>query len=433
MPYHQPGKILGYRALILFVLLLIVLPLLYSSTRAQETNRTFPETGKTVSGIFLQYWNTHGGLSQQGYPISDEMTLKSTDGKEYTTQFFERAVFELHPEFADTQNEVLLKLVGQTFYDRHFGTAAPPNQTINPENTLTFPETGHSLGGKFRVYWEQHGGLAQQGFPMTDEFTTTSTDGKQYTTQVFQRAVFELHPEFAGTVNEVLLRLLGVEEWAELNRPLSNPTQTVQVPATASPTAFPNDQLIRTVNGIDYEHTIKKGNEHIVIVLDNTDAQKNSITPGTVRFNPDLLADLDKTIQIVAAPGVTRPTLISEGISDEGPSGFEEGYNTLGIDDQIIFYRWDGHNMLYKWAKGWETKQNDVSAKLEAAGKLTRTFILTIASRDGKQWALSDLYNFMGDTPETRRLFHNMGYTITGVDPSFDEAPWPTFLQVSIP
>ncbi|HST04563.1 MAG TPA: plastocyanin/azurin family copper-binding protein, partial [Chloroflexia bacterium] len=32
--------------------------------------QTFAETGKTVRGLFLDYWNTHGGLAQQGFPIS---------------------------------------------------------------------------------------------------------------------------------------------------------------------------------------------------------------------------------------------------------------------------------------------------------------------------------------------------------------------------
>src|SRR5436190_4335110 len=31
-------------------------------------SRTFPETGKTVTGLFLNYWDTHGGLAQQGFP-----------------------------------------------------------------------------------------------------------------------------------------------------------------------------------------------------------------------------------------------------------------------------------------------------------------------------------------------------------------------------
>ncbi len=49
---------------------------------AQGGTRTFPETGKTLRNTFLTYWDSHGGLAQQGYPISDEMHEKSdTDGK----------------------------------------------------------------------------------------------------------------------------------------------------------------------------------------------------------------------------------------------------------------------------------------------------------------------------------------------------------------
>src|SRR3954454_19551776 len=80
--------------------------------RAQEASRTFPETGKTVRGRFLRYWDEHGGLPQQGYPISGELQEQSeTDGKPYTVQYFERAVFEQHPENA-APYDVLLSLLG---------------------------------------------------------------------------------------------------------------------------------------------------------------------------------------------------------------------------------------------------------------------------------------------------------------------------------
>src|SRR5206468_3441313 len=50
---------------------------------------TFPETGEKVCGTFLAYWYGHGGLAQQGYPISGEMQERSdTDGKAYTVQYF---------------------------------------------------------------------------------------------------------------------------------------------------------------------------------------------------------------------------------------------------------------------------------------------------------------------------------------------------------
>ncbi len=42
-------------------------------TYAQNDAHTFPETGKTVRGRFLEYWNQNGGLAQQGFPISEEL------------------------------------------------------------------------------------------------------------------------------------------------------------------------------------------------------------------------------------------------------------------------------------------------------------------------------------------------------------------------
>src|SRR5436190_5429251 len=86
------------------------------NTQAQTDSRTFPQTGKSVSGLFLNYWDGHGGLAQQGYPISDEMQEQSSvDGKTYSVQYFERAVFEAHPENKAPYN-VLLSLLGDTTY-----------------------------------------------------------------------------------------------------------------------------------------------------------------------------------------------------------------------------------------------------------------------------------------------------------------------------
>jgi hypothetical protein len=175
---------------------------------AQGISRTFPETGKTVKGRFLEYWNQNGGLPQQGYPISEEMQETSdTDGKTYTVQYFERAVFEHHPD-QPQPFDVLLSLLGVFYYNEKYGGNAP-NQKVSTDNPRRFTETGHTIGGVFRQYWESHGGLAQQGYPISDEFQEIDKDGNPRTVQYFQRAVFEYHQEFAGTSNEVLLSLLG--------------------------------------------------------------------------------------------------------------------------------------------------------------------------------------------------------------------------------
>lgn len=174
-----------------------------------SNNRTFPETGKTVNGLFLDYWDNNGGLAQQGFPISEVLTeVSDLDGKAYTVQYFERAVFEYHPEEQAPYN-VLLSQLGTFRYKELYPNDAPDQKVNNEAGSQLFPETGHSVGGKFLDYWKTHGGLAQQGFPISDEFSETNQlDGKVYTVQYFERAVFEMHPENPAPY-DVLLSQLG--------------------------------------------------------------------------------------------------------------------------------------------------------------------------------------------------------------------------------
>ena len=68
------------------------------------------------------------------------------------------------------------------------------------------PGRADSLSGPFLRYWQADGGLAIFGYPISEELME---DG--YLVQYFERNRFEYHPEFAGTRNEVLLGLLGIE------------------------------------------------------------------------------------------------------------------------------------------------------------------------------------------------------------------------------
>src|SRR5206468_1525531 len=53
----------------------------------------------TLRNGFRDYWQRYGGLTQFGYPITEEFReVSPTDGKAYTVQYFERARFEWHPE-----------------------------------------------------------------------------------------------------------------------------------------------------------------------------------------------------------------------------------------------------------------------------------------------------------------------------------------------
>jgi hypothetical protein len=82
------------------------------STFAQDQCQTFKETGKSVCGRFLEYWKQNGGLTQQGFAISNEFQeVSDTNGQAYTVQYFERAVFEKHPE-NQAPYDVLLSQLG---------------------------------------------------------------------------------------------------------------------------------------------------------------------------------------------------------------------------------------------------------------------------------------------------------------------------------
>jgi hypothetical protein len=162
----------------------------------------FPETGHTLQGKFLAYWQAHGALSQFGYPLTEEFF--EPDGPNNAllqVQYFERNRFELHPE-NQPPNDVLLGTLGLEFHPQDPPAARVPSASY-------FPQTGHNLSAVFLQYWQAHGGLAVNGYPISEPQAEQSANGKQYLTQWFERSRFELHPENAGTPYEVLLGQLG--------------------------------------------------------------------------------------------------------------------------------------------------------------------------------------------------------------------------------
>jgi hypothetical protein len=177
--------------------------------------RYFPETGHNVPWDFDRYWQERGGLRRFGYPLTEAFEeVSETDGGVYLTQYFERARFELHPEYAGTEYHVQLGLVGvETTLDRRGETPFRPIQPVtSTPDRFYFPETRHSLGGTFKRVWEARGGLSIFGYPISEEFQELSeTDGKIHIVQYFERNRFEYHPDYAGTEDEVMLGHLARE------------------------------------------------------------------------------------------------------------------------------------------------------------------------------------------------------------------------------
>ena len=275
------------------LLLLAALGAPAPGTAAAPAGHYFPETGFTVAGSFWEYWQAHGGLAQQGYPLSPEFRERSLiDGRVYTVQYFERAVFERHPENRPPY-DVLLAQLGTEAFERY--GAGPAAARVDPVNPRLFPETGHTVGGRFRTYWEQHGGLAQQGYPVSDEFDETilvNGTPRLYQVQYFQRAVFEYHAENAAPY-DVLLTPLGTVRFQQtyLGRCGDCPQ-----PLTLDPAAGSCD-VSGTVNGVARPAAVPAGQTVIATGYGFTQTEPVLIT----------LTSPDGVVVTQQSDNVTRP------------------------------------------------------------------------------------------------------------------------------
>jgi hypothetical protein len=202
----------------------------------------FPQTGFCVRGRFLDYWNAHGGLAVNGYPLTGEFVTVLEDGNAYTVQYFERVRMEYHPE-NQPPHDVLLGQFGRRILDTFLPSA--PTAPVPPMAGYTyFAATGHNVGPRFTAYWQANGGLAQFGYPLTELFTHRLEDGKEYEVQYFERARFEHHPENAPPYDVLLgqfgRRVLSLDagKWLDLSQPVDWNMAGAGVPTANAPLDF---------------------------------------------------------------------------------------------------------------------------------------------------------------------------------------------------
>jgi hypothetical protein len=103
-----------------------------------------------------------------------------------------------------------------------YSNAPLPTDRISayPPGDLFFPQTGHSISGEFKNYYQTHGlemgnrgvsareSLALFGYPVSEPFDEINAeDGQRYRVQYFERARFELHPENQAPYRVLLGRL----------------------------------------------------------------------------------------------------------------------------------------------------------------------------------------------------------------------------------
>ena len=200
----------------------------------------FTQTNHNVSGLFLQNFDLSGGIPINGLPLTEE--FKDSTGM--TIQVFERAILELHQPLEDDHTPqpapyVEHKLLGVFLTTGR--TFAPADPLTTTTGTRYFEATKHNLASTFGKFWDDNGGLAEFGYPLSEEFQETNPDdGNLYTVQYFERARFEYHPENVGTPYTVELGQLGKQYasitydksvFAEAKPQLLGPQKVVHVPS----------------------------------------------------------------------------------------------------------------------------------------------------------------------------------------------------------
>lgn len=229
---------------------------------AQTDQRCFSETSQCISGRIREYWEQNGGLPVFGFPTTAQKE-EQVEGKPFQVQWFERNRLELHPENAKPYDVLLGRLgVGRLEQqNRNWTTFA--KVTSAPAGCQFFAETGHAVCEPFLSYFKSNGlefdgqpgksyaeSLALFGLPVSEPVVETNSAGATVTTQWFERARFENHPENQPPYN-VLLGLLGNEIRANTvvkppteNPPTENPPAKVEackdVPAPKDAELYPS-------------------------------------------------------------------------------------------------------------------------------------------------------------------------------------------------
>jgi len=164
----------------------------------------FAATGHNLGLPFLETWRGNGGFEVFGAPLSEARYI--ADVVE-THQTFETLTMTYDPD-QPLESRIQSLALEDRVIRGIASTDARKKVTVAPAGGQFFPETGHTLSGAFKDFWDQHGGTLLFGAPVSESFS-----GKNgTTTQVFERVVMDQAKD--GTV---ALRRLGAQ-WVKDNK-----------------------------------------------------------------------------------------------------------------------------------------------------------------------------------------------------------------------
>lgn len=293
MRYHIP---------IALLLLAALYPAQLQSVRGAEHRRTFPETGYTVSGRLLDYWEGNGGLPVFGLPVSEERTERTAEGS-FAVQHFERQRFERHPETPQPY-DVLLGRLGDELLRRSGRDWQTEPAGSSQNGCQFFDTTRHAVCEPFLAYWHNHGildtrldafqrSLALFGFPLTEPAMETNSSGDRVLTQWFERARFEYHPNNPPGF-QVLLGRLGADEYDPANSAGSTRYHSVALPSIGQTLEVPIGFTIDVVaSGLGNPRFMAMDSAGVLYVGDGPGGRVLRLRPAAAgQFSaPEIVAD----------------------------------------------------------------------------------------------------------------------------------------------
>jgi hypothetical protein len=149
----------------------------------------FSDFGQFVANPLLRFWRINGRFNAFGGPMS--RVMMDNDG--HTIQYFQKMALAYYPELANTAWETRPYSIGSLFLNGQseaVRNAAPFARVAAVPNTNTrryFAETGHILSAGFLELYNRTGALFMWGFPLSEEYALTLSDGKPYNVQLFER------------------------------------------------------------------------------------------------------------------------------------------------------------------------------------------------------------------------------------------------------
>jgi hypothetical protein len=183
----------------------------------------FPDYGQFVGNPLLRFWRVNGKYQSFGGP----MARAGPDSEGRTIQYFQKMALAYYPELAGTTWEIRPYDIGRKYLEslpvaaRQDFPYAPVPPVANTATRRYFPQTSHTLNAGFLNLYNSSGGLFIWGYPLSEEYSRTLSDGKVYTLQLFERGRMVWRPDMGPVIEPnfgtEMANLLGANTAVELN------------------------------------------------------------------------------------------------------------------------------------------------------------------------------------------------------------------------